>query len=97
MYLVTMEPRLGADMTQMQATLNLADDCYRFGPMMWIIVTDDDASVWQKRLLRFAKPGGRLFVCRLDTKDKQGWMPKRFWRWLRECEIDGDLDDWTKE
>jgi hypothetical protein len=83
-YVVILSPRPGVSLVQVQETLGLADNWYRFADHSWVIITDEPAATWQKRLKRFVDPGGKLFICRLDVTDKQGWLPKPFWTWLRE-------------
>jgi hypothetical protein len=30
------------------------------------------------------EPAGTLFICKLDISERQGWMPKKFWEWLKK-------------
>ena len=32
----------------------------------------------------FVKPHGRLLIFKIDVSQRQGWMNKDFWEWLRE-------------
>lgn len=82
-YIVILVPRLGISIAQVQETLTLAADWHRFADHSWVIITDESAATWQARLKPFVNPGGKLFICRLDTTDKQGWLAKSFWTWLR--------------
>lgn len=52
----------------------------------WLIYTESSADEISERLRREGRmdSGDFLFVCRLDTADKQGWMPKSVWDWFRQ-------------
>ena len=84
LYIVHLDPALNADLSAVQEILNLADDWHLVSGNCWIIETDLNASFWSQALQPFAKPGGGLFVCRLDPSDRNGWKPKSFWAWLRQ-------------
>jgi hypothetical protein len=64
--------------------INLAVDWIRLSPSFWIVYTTSDADKWQARLRPFVEPGGRLFICKLDLSDRQGWAPQKFWEWLKK-------------
>lgn len=57
---------------------------YRIADNAWVLHSHDDANTWYHRLRHLAHPGGRLFICRLDSSDRQGWMDKEFWKWVQE-------------
>lgn len=87
LYIVHLEPGVGADISAVQTALNAADDWYRLGAKQWcwVIDTNESAAFWSQTLQRFAKPGGELFICRLDPADRNGWKSKSFWEWFRSC------------
>ncbi len=49
----------------------------------WIVkntnLSADDIS---SKLLPYIKQGDRLLVIKIDTSNKQGWLPKDAWDWL---------------
>lgn len=85
-YLIFIDRNLDASKDQVQAAMNSALDWYRITSKVWVVYTTSDAEKWYGRLERLVKQGGNVFICKLDIKDRQGWMSKEFWRWLRETE-----------
>jgi len=86
-YLVEFQPVGRVDVAGVQVILNqFAINWYRFAPTSWVIITLEDAATWTARLRPSAEAieGGFLFICRLDLADRQGWMPEKFWNWLRQ-------------
>jgi hypothetical protein len=83
-YVVLLAPHLGADRNAIQTKMNLALDWFRCNRNMWVVYTTRNAQAWYERLGAFAKPDGQLFVSRLDLSDRQGWMSKKFWEWLKK-------------
>jgi hypothetical protein len=66
--------------------MDLAIDWYRITSRYWIVYTTSDSEKWYGRLKKFVTSSGNLFICGLDTTERQGWMSKDFWDWLRERE-----------
>lgn len=49
----------------------------------WIVKnTSMSADSISNKLLPHIKQGDRLLVIKIDTSDKQGWLPKDAWDWL---------------
>lgn len=63
--------------------MNLALDWYRIDETFWALYTTSDAEKWYGRLSPLVKDSGRVFICKLDVTDRQGWMNKSFWNWIR--------------
>lgn len=56
---------------------------YRIAPNVWIVNTYSGNATDLCRLVEpLVKPTGNVFVSRLETSDKQGWMDKKFWEWV---------------
>ncbi len=66
--------------------MDLALDWYRITSQYWIVYTTSDSEKWYSRLSRFVANSGKLFICRLDLSERQGWMSREFWDWMRERE-----------
>jgi hypothetical protein len=64
----------------LEEKMNLSVDWYRMSDSLWILYTTSDQEKWYSRLKPLCN---YVFVCRLDTSQRQGWMKKAFWRWLR--------------
>ena len=81
---VYVSPKEGVTREQVEKKLSLAIDWYRYAKGMYIVYTTSSVDKWKERLIYLVKPGGRLFVCRLDVGKRQGWMNKDFWEWLKK-------------
>jgi hypothetical protein len=82
-YLVYIKAKSGVTEEAITTKLNLANDWYRLGGGAWVLYTNSDADKWFARLSPLVKQDGYLFITLLDISDKQGWMKKDFWKWLR--------------
>ena len=69
---------------QVEEKMNLAKDWFRYHDKVYIIYTTSDVDKWHARLGDLVKPDGSLFICRLDITDRNGWMKKNFWEWLKK-------------
>lgn len=69
---------------KVKETMDKSLDWYRIERKVWIAYTSSDAEKWYERLDFFKNIGGNIFICKLDISDRQGWMNKKFWSWIRE-------------
>ncbi len=81
---IYIKQRAGVTRDEVEKTLNIALDWYRYDNKVYVVYTTSDVDKWKERLIDLVKPNGHLFICRLDIKVRQGWMPKAFWNWLRQ-------------
>ena len=55
---------------------------------LWVVVVSDysprDANSIYGEIRKYIDENDSLFVVRLDLNERQGWMPKSFWTWLKE-------------
>lgn len=73
------------------AIKSLAGDGNWQHPMesFWVLAISDysyldDANDIYNRLREYIDSSDSLIVCRMDMADDQGWMPNRFWNWIKE-------------
>ena len=66
----------------MEKKLNLAIDWYRYTKGVYVVYTSSNSAKWKARLSDLVKPDGLMFICKLDTSTREGWMAKDFWEWL---------------
>lgn len=83
-YHIYIKRKAGSTLEAVEAKMNLATDWYRYGTNIYIVYTTSDANKWYGRLEPLVKPDGRVFICKLDTTSRQGWMHKDFWTWLKQ-------------
>lgn len=54
----------------------------------WVIALSDygyrDANNLYEEFRKYVDENDSLFVVRIDQSDRQGWMPKSFWNWIKE-------------
>lgn len=81
---IFIKPRPGVSETKVTKRMNLALDWYKYSDYGWIVYTTSDAAKWQTRLKPLVEPGGNLLIFKLDSSQRQGWMAKSFWEWLKK-------------
>ena len=64
--------------------MNKALDWYRVSSNFWIVYTSSDVGRLYGRYKALIGSKGRLFVVKLDLNDRQGWMSKGFWAWIKK-------------
>jgi hypothetical protein len=87
LYLVEMHPSGAVNVDAVQEIMNQQKNWYRFAPTSWVVVTRPNVGARTLRdQLRPLLPevAGKLFVIKLDPSDREGWMPRKFWDWLRQ-------------
>lgn len=82
-HIVTVVPKEGMSASNVEAALEGTIDWYRYQTGCYIVISSGDAKALHKALKPIVDPGGKLFICRLDLADRQGWMIDKFWKWLR--------------
>mgnify|MGYP001156665812 CR=1 FL=1 len=82
-YHIYVFPKNGITKDQIEKKMNLAVDWIRYGSNNYIVYTTSDKDKWKARLIDFVKPEGSLLICKLDVNDRQGWMSRKFWEWLK--------------
>jgi len=80
---IYVSPKDGVSRDQVEKKLNLALDWYRYAKDLYVVYTTSSVDKWKARLIDLVKPGGQLFICKLDVSIRQGWMNKDFWEWLK--------------
>jgi hypothetical protein len=68
---------------ELEPVFNQALDWLRYGSS-WILWTNTDAESWYARIAPHITVNDRVFVCELNTNNKQGWMDKFAWEWLNK-------------
>lgn len=65
--------------------MDSALDWYRLNEKIWIVYSSSDPEKWYERLQKFVENSGSLFICQLEESNRQGWMSKKFWEWLKKA------------
>jgi len=81
---IYISPKQDVTREQVETKLNLAIDWYRYARGMYVVYTSSSVDTWKARLIDLVKPRGRMFICAFDIHQRQGWMNKGFWEWLKK-------------
>ena len=65
--------------------MDSALDWYRLNEKLWIVYSSSDPDKWYGRLQKLVEDSGSLFICQLEESNRQGWMSKEFWEWLKKA------------
>ncbi|WP_215751871.1 hypothetical protein [Gluconobacter sp. P5E10] len=76
------KPDVTAD--QVEEKMNKAIDWYKVDSKMWILYSSSSVEKLYARLSPLAKGGGNVFICELNIDNRQGWMSKSFWSWIKK-------------
>lgn len=50
----------------------------------WIVKTSESVSDFSRRLNEQLGENDRLLVVNITNADRNGWLPKKAWEWIRE-------------
>lgn len=82
-YMIYIDRDEDATYAQVEEKMNLAVDWYYIKTGLWLVYTTSDEEKWYSRLKPLTKPGGHVFICKLNVSHRQGWMKNSFWKWIR--------------
>ena len=74
----------GITLSDIETEMNNALDWFRYDSKCWVIYSNSSIDTWIVRLKKLVEPNGRLFICKLDINDKNGWMTREFWDWINK-------------
>src|SRR5436190_18813997 len=74
------------DYEELEKTFDKALDWYRYSSNCWIVWTSSSPEKWYARLRKHLGEGEHVFICELNISERSGWMPRRFWRFLKSHE-----------
>lgn len=83
-YMIYVQRKKDVTYDKVKEQMDLALQWYRVKEDLWIVSSTSDPEKWYGRLSPLAKEDGRVFICKLDTTARQGWMDQSFWDWLRD-------------
>jgi hypothetical protein len=82
-YIVFIKRKPDVSYDAVKEKMDKALDWYRIDETFWVLYTTTDAEKWYGRLSEFVKDSGSIFICKLDVTNRQGWMSRDFWNWIR--------------
>lgn len=82
-YHIYISPGPGISIETVEVKMNLALDWFRYDDKNWVVYTTSDAKKWYARLESLAKPGGHVFIVKIDFSSYYGFMTKELWKWVQ--------------
>lgn len=83
-YQVYLKPKNGIGAVDIEKKMNLALDWFKYDNSNWILYSNSSIEKLMARLKPLCDPDGRLFICELTIENRNGWMSKDFWAWLKK-------------
>jgi hypothetical protein len=74
---------LAPDYEALEETFDRALDWYRYAPSCWVVWTSSTPEKWYSRLKKHLDTGEHVFICELNVSERSGWMPRKFWDFLK--------------
>ena len=59
-------------------------DWLRYSNNCWIVWTNSDANVWYERVRPYMVQQDSVFICRIDMRERQGYLPQWAWEWMNK-------------
>ena len=73
------------DVPKFEKVFDEAESWLRYTTNCWVLWTNLSARDWCNRLeAAVDKPNRRFLVCKLDAKERAGWLSDTEWKWIRE-------------
>lgn len=83
---IFIKPKSGITNDMVKEKMNLAVDWYKYADYCWVVKTTSDVAKWQTRLKPLVDPDGSLLILTINPSERQGWISKSFWNWLKKNE-----------
>lgn len=72
------------DREALKKKFDLAIDWVQYLPCCWIVYTTSSPQKWYARLKPLLGPRDLMFICKIDITQRQGWLPKWVWEWIKK-------------
>ena len=76
----TTKPRV----QEWKTLFNQATDWLRYAPNCWILYTGRSPQSWYELIKPQLQEGEDVFICELVITNRQGWLPKNAWDWVKK-------------
>jgi hypothetical protein len=81
------------DLEELEGSFDRALDWYRYATNCWVVWTSSSPETWYTRLKKHLAEGDRVFICELHESERSGWMPRRFWEFMKSHQEQEQSDD----
>jgi hypothetical protein len=59
-------------------------DWIKYAPNCWILWTTTSPQDWHPYIRRVLHEDDIFLICELNMENRQGWLPRRIWDWIRK-------------
>ena len=59
---------------------------WHYLPSTWLVDTDLDAEMLYEKLKPYLRSGDHILITKLNSSERQGWLPKKAWAWIKRHE-----------
>jgi hypothetical protein len=77
-------PKKGISQNDIEENMNLLLDWIRYDENCYVVYSNSTIRQLNMRFRPLVEPDGRLFICELNIENRNGWMAKSFWSWIRK-------------
>ena len=53
-------------------------------PNCYLIYTEYDIDSIYRQIKAILDSDDHIFICEIDLSNRQGWLPKSVWKWIRD-------------
>lgn len=71
------------NLEELEKTFDKGLDWYRYSSNCWLVWTSSSPDRWYTRLKKHLKSGDIVFICEVRIDERSGWMPKKFWNFVK--------------
>jgi len=83
-YNIYIKPKEGINLAEVEKKMNLSLDWFRYDTSCYVVYSSSDVNKWFERLRPLVDPKGRLFISEIDIHNRNGFMTRDFWDWLKK-------------
>ncbi|MFA6459449.1 MAG: hypothetical protein WCV79_03605 [Candidatus Paceibacterota bacterium] len=74
----------GKDYSSFYNTIKSADSWWHYIKSIWMIKTTLGVDEWNERLHAQMAPGDHLLIVDVTNQNRNGWLPKDAWKWIKD-------------
>ena len=68
---------------ELEELFNTSLDWMRYAPNCWVLWTKAEPAEWHTSIKKKC-PGLTYFICELNMENRQGWLSKTTWDWIKK-------------
>lgn len=83
-YHIYITPKYGVSQDDIKQKMDKSLDWFRYDDDIYVVYSTSTVPKLTARFKPLVEPDGRLFICELNIKERNGWMSKSFWEWIKK-------------